>query len=89
MALRQHWNFAMYIASLPDNRWTKRFLKWNPPGRASVGRLRSIWDSKLQEFGRFIQFAPWTHVATNRQWSQLEDLFIQLALHRQCNVNAV
>ena len=53
MCLRHHWNLAHYFALLPDHRWLKRVLHWNPCGRRRVGRPKHSWDSILGNFCRF------------------------------------
>ena len=47
ICLRHHWNSALYVALLPDHRWLKRVLHWNPCGRRRVGRPKHFWDSSL------------------------------------------
>ena len=56
MCLRHHWNLAHYFALLPDHRWLKRVLHWNPCGRRRVGRPKHSWDSILGNFYRFKDF---------------------------------
>ena len=46
-----------YFALLPDHRWLKRVLHWNPCGRTRVGRPKHSWDSIL---GNLCRFKDWT-----------------------------
>lgn len=76
--LKQHWNFAMFIASLPKNREAKRLLNWKPCGRAHRGRLCSCWDSKIEQFSGCNGLAQWMQVTTNRpHWVQVVDPFVR------------
>ena len=50
MRLQHHWNLAYFFALLPNHRWLKRVLHWNPCGRRRVGRPKNSWDSILGNF---------------------------------------
>ena len=50
MCLQHHWNLAHYFALLPDHRWLKRVLHWNPCGRRRVGRPKNSWTASLEFF---------------------------------------
>ena len=43
----QQWNFACYIMSLPEERWVRRMLRWQPFGRGPVGRPTIIGQANL------------------------------------------
>ena len=66
MCLRHHWNLAHYFALLPDHRWLKRVLHWNPCGRKRVGRPKHSWDSILGNFCRFKDLPSWEMAAMDQ-----------------------
>ena len=37
VCLRSYWNFALHAANLPNARWIKRALAWQPVGRPALG----------------------------------------------------
>ena len=46
---RQHWKLASHIANLPEHRWVRRILAWNPSVRyRSLGRRPHTWDYQIQ-----------------------------------------
>ena len=48
---RQHWKLASHIANLPEHRWVRRILAWNPSVRyRSLGRRPHTWDYQIQAF---------------------------------------
>ena len=48
---RQHWKLASHIANLPEHRWVRRILAWNPSVRyRSLGRRPHTWDYQIQVF---------------------------------------
>ena len=53
---RMKWRLAMRIASLPDERWTKKAAKWNPglstkhQTSRTVGRPKKRWEDKMNDF---------------------------------------
>ena len=50
------WRLAMRIASLPDERWTKKAAKWNPglsikyQTNRPVERPKKRWEDEINEF---------------------------------------
>ena len=63
----------------------KPHLNWNP----FVGRPRSIWDFKLQEFCRFRQAAPWTRQTDIRGRNYKIQLSILLCVGNEILYDAV
>ena len=59
MRLQHHWNLAYFFALLPNHRWLKRVLHWNPCGRRRVGRPKNSWDSILGNFCRLKGLPSW------------------------------
>ena len=53
---RMKWRLAMRIASLPDERWTKKAAKWNPglstkhQTNRPVGRPKKRWEDEINGF---------------------------------------
>ena len=48
---RQHRKLASHIANVPENRWVRRILAWNPSVRyRSLGRRPHTWDYQIQVF---------------------------------------
>ena len=48
---KQHWDLFCYVAHLPEHRWVRRMLAWNPAVRTGqVGRPRYTWDQKVAVF---------------------------------------
>ena len=68
MCLRQHWSLAHYFALLPDRRWFKRVLHWNPCGRRRVGRPKHSWDNILANFCRFKDLPSWEMAAMDQEF---------------------
>ena len=63
-------NFARHIANLPDARWVRRALKWQPVGRPDPGRRCSMWRTCLDNFARFRRWANWeTAAMNNNMWN--------------------
>ena len=53
---KQHWDLFCYVAQLPEHRWVRRMLAWNPAIRArQLGRPRHTWDQKVAAFCRYKQ----------------------------------
>ena len=52
---RMKWRLAMRIASLPDERWTKKAAKWNPglstkhQTNRTVGRPQKRWEDEVND----------------------------------------
>ena len=70
MCLQHHWNLAHYFALLPDHRWFKRVLHWNPSGRRRVGRPNNSWDTILENFCRLKGLPSWEVAAMDQDlWS--------------------
>ena len=70
MCLQHHWNLAHYFALLPDHRWFKRVLHWNPCGRRRVGRPKNSWDTILENFCRLKGLPSWEVAAMDQDlWS--------------------
>ena len=55
---RMKWRMAMRIASLPEERWSRKTAEWNPgidnciKTNRSVGRQRKRWEDEINEFIR-------------------------------------
>ena len=48
---RQHWKLASHIAILPEHRWVRRILAWDPSVRhRSLGRSPHTWDYQNSNF---------------------------------------
>ena len=70
MCLQHHWNLAHYFALLPDHRWFKRVLHWNPCGWRRVGRPKNSWDTILENFCRLKGLPSWEVAAMDQDlWS--------------------
>ena len=67
----QQWKFACYIMSLPQERWVRRMLYWQPFGRGLVGRPAMNWTSKL-ELLKQKQWGDWKDVATDADHWMME-----------------
>lgn len=77
ISLRQYWTFSGYVARLPSDRWVRRVLKWQPPGRQKVGRPYATWDSKLEDFFRFCDLGDWQQAAGDATfWHNMRDDFV-------------
>ena len=50
MCLQHHWNLAHYFALLPDHRWLKRVLHWNPCGRRRLDARKILGTASLEIF---------------------------------------
>ena len=53
---RMKWRLTIKIASMPDERWTKKTAKWNPglstiyQTNRPVGRPKKRWEDEISEF---------------------------------------
>ena len=71
---KQHWDIFSYVAHLPENRWVRRVLAWNPAIRSrQAGRTRHMWDHKVAAFCRYKELGHWLEYAKEK-----ETLFLQL-----------
>ena len=74
----QQWKFACYIMTLPQERWVRRMLYWQPFGRGPVGRPAINWTSKLEQFSRLKHWGDWKDVATDAEhWMMEMDDFVK------------
>ena len=66
-ALKQYWELAAYVVSLPQDRWMCRALNWIPDfGRRNAqARLRQSWDDKLSAYCRWRALGTWKDTARN------------------------
>ena len=76
-ALRQHWDLAAYVASLPRDRWVVRVLHCSPSGFRSQGRSCLTWETRLRGFCQEHCLGDWLNAAADgRAWKQMADDFI-------------
>ena len=74
----QHWEFASYIMSLPQERWVRPMLQWQRFGRKLVGRPALHWASKFEQFSRIKHSYDWKNVAANAErWMVEVDDFVK------------
>ena len=59
ICLRHHWNLAQYFATLPEHRWIKRVLAWQPQGHRRSGRPKYSWDTLITNFCRWKNLPSW------------------------------
>ena len=65
---KQHGDLFCYVAQLPEHRWVRRMLAWNPAIRArQLGRPRHTWDQKVTAFCRYKQFGHWMEYAQDKK----------------------
>ena len=77
ICLRHHWNLAHYFALLPNHRWLKRVLHWNPCGRKRIGRPKHSWDSILANFCRLKDVPSWEIAAMDHDlWCSMLPEFL-------------
>ncbi len=79
--LRSYWRMASHIARLPDDRWVKRALLWQPKCTGRRGRPRYSWDSMLISFCRSRQLPDWLAAAASDEWPNLEHEFVVFCSH--------
>ena len=73
-----YWRLAQHIASLPQERWIRRILRWCPVGRHRTGRPHFHWESKLESYCRYKGLGRWIEAAMNRDvWDQHCKSFIE------------
>ena len=61
----QQWKLASHIANLPEHRWVRKILAWNPSVRyRSLGRRPHTWDYQIQPFCRYKGLGPWLEEKT-------------------------
>ena len=66
-----YWRLAQHIATLPQERWIRRILRWYPAGRHRTGRPHFHWESKLESYCRYKGLGRWIEAAMNRDvWDQ-------------------
>ena len=81
VCLRSYWNFALHAANLPNTRWIKRALAWQPVGKLALGRPRNMWASCLETFARWKRWDSWeTAALDNGLWNQSRDEFCQFII---------
>ena len=68
----QHWDMFSYVAHLPEHRWVRRVLVWNPTIKSQqLGRPRQMWDHNVAAFCRYKELGHWleyTHRTRKRGW---------------------
>ena len=73
-----YWRLAQHIATLPQERWIRRILRWCPAGRHRTGRPHFHWESKLESYRRYKGLGRWIEAAMNRDvWDQHCKSFIE------------
>ena len=72
-----YWRLAQHIATLPQERWIRRILKWRPDGRHRRGLPHFHWESRLESYCIYKGLGPWIEAAMNRDvWDQHCKFFI-------------
>ena len=80
-AVRCHWRFVSYVASLPSDRWANRWLQWCPRGHVSPGRPLKTWWSKVAEFCEKAKLGHWKCAAKDPvAWRAFESDFEDFVL---------
>ena len=80
---RMKWRLAMRIASLPDERWTKKAATWNPglstkyQTNRPVVRPKKRWENEINEF-----LKPETETTKGNEMKN-NDTWIKVAKHRE------
>ena len=79
---KQHWDLFCYVAQLPEHRWVRRMLAWNPTIRArQLGRPRHTWDQKVTAFCRYKQLGHWMEYAQDKKaWLALSGSFYNFCM---------
>ena len=79
---KQHWDRFCYVAHLPEHRWVRRMLAWNPAVRTrQVGRPRHTWDQKVTAFCRYKQLGHWLDCARHEEaWLALSESFYNFCM---------
>ena len=64
----QHWDMFSYVAHLPERRWVRRVLAWNPAIKSQqVGRPRHMWDHNVAAFCRYKELRHWLEYAQDKE----------------------
>ena len=73
---QQKWKWAGHVATMDDNRWTKRLTDWHlSKEKRSRKRPDTKWRDEIEKFAR----VAWPRIAQNRQLlRELGKAFIQL-----------
>ena len=45
-----YWSLSQHIATVPQERWIRRILRWCPAGRYRTGRPHFHWDSNMDYY---------------------------------------
>ena len=93
-ARRRKWAWAARVACMPDDRWAKKLIIWNPQlhfeglvaryGRQQA-RPRVRWSDEICSFVQNVVQTdrPWTEFAEDaKRWSGLADAFVGDAWRR-------
>ena len=75
------------MANLPERRWVRRILAWNPSVRyRSLGRRPHTWDYHIQAFCRYKGLGPWLEEAKcHHHWTALfEDFYTFCQMWDKC-----
>ena len=77
LVCKHYWKLALHIANLPEHRWVRRILAWNPSVRyRSLGRRPHTWDYQINAFCRYKGSGSWLEEAKFHQhWVALFDEF--------------
>ena len=77
LVCKHYWKLALHIANLPEHRWVRRILAWNPSVRyRSLGRRPHTWDYRINAFCRYKGLGSWLEEAKFHQhWVALFGAF--------------
>ena len=64
LVCKHYWKSALHIANLPEHRWVRGILAWNPSVRyRSLGRRPHTWDYQINAFCRYKGLGSWLEEA--------------------------
>ena len=80
LVCKHYWKLALHIANLPEHRWVRRILAWNPSVRyRSLGRRPHTWDYQINAFCRYKGLGSWLEEAKFHQhWVALFEEFFTI-----------
>ena len=66
--IQQQWDMLSYVAHLPEHRWVRRVLAWDPTITSrQVRRPRHMWDDEVAAFCRYKELRQWLEYAKDFQ----------------------